>query len=229
VRQSTRELFVLIFIISLCLSGCTRNIIDVTLNIPTEARIKLDNIETVAVLDFLATETQFHPGKEAAKQLRLELQNQLNVQVKSAEETEEAVEKIQTEVEGKVMKQGEYFQEIARALGVDAIIGGNIIFTSKDTSGYERQEFINERTGRPYYRDVWVEKLSLDVEMEAWFFRTADGEFLFNDKFKDETIIERESSSTSIYGFFDMIENQVNKLISHLAPQFRAEKRYLLR
>ncbi|MBN2384116.1 hypothetical protein JXQ70_14665 [bacterium] len=211
------------------LTGCNRHIINVTVNVPTSARIKLDNIEKVVVLDFLSTEQQFDPGQETAKQLRDQLQNTLGLEVVSADETKAAIERIEQESQGTVKRKGEYFQEIGHMLAADAIFGGSILFNNKDTSGYERQEYLDERTGRTYYRDVWVERISLEVEMEAYLVRTSDGEFLFDDKFLDQTMMERESSSTSIYGFYELIENQVDKLVSHLSPQSRAENRYLLR
>jgi hypothetical protein len=64
--------------------------------------------------------------------------------------------------------------------------------------------------------------------MESYVVRTSDGEYIFKQNFSDETILEKESSSTSLYGFFNLMENQVNKLISQLSPQNRSENRYLL-
>ncbi|MFC1851844.1 hypothetical protein ACFL27_16760 [candidate division CSSED10-310 bacterium] len=221
--------FLVISLGSLLSLSCQRHIVKVTLQIPTNARVKLENVKKVAVLDFLSSETQFDPGKGAAKQLREELNEKMDLEIISREETDKALAQVKSESTGIVLKEGEYFQKVGYILQADALFGGAIQFEQKDLSGYTRKEFVDSRTGTIYYRDVWEEKVGLLIEMEIYIVRPVDGEFLFKEKFTDETTLDRENSSTALYGFHDLIDNQVRKFMLQLSQQERSENRYLLR
>jgi len=188
----------------------------------------LQGIIRVAVIDFLSTETEVDSGKEVAKQIREELEAKHGLIVRTADETNEIIAQIMESSQGEVFREGEYFQKVGRLLDVDAIFGGSVEFTTNDRSGWVRKEFTDSRTGAQYYRDVWVDRVGLFIEMETYIVRVSDGDFMFKEKFSDETIFDDENSSTSLYGFFNLMENQVTKLLSHLSPKDRSENRYLL-
>lgn len=215
----------ILILIALCIVGCTSNLKMVTLQVPTEARIKLTDTNRIAVIDFESTETRFQPGSKAAKQLREELKEKLGLIVIDAESTETAIETLQSDPVSK--SSLEYYQKLGKLLRVDAIMGGKITFASRDLSGYEREEYVDPRNGNRYYRDIWVDKVGLSIDLEAHLMRTSNGEFILKEKFSDETVLPKESSSTTLYGFFDLIENQIGKLVAQMTPQERTETRYL--
>lgn len=223
------KFLIVILLIFFIPMGCYKQILAVTIQVPTKELISLKDIKSIAVLDLRSSEAAYQAGEKASIQIREKLMEDEDLTILSEKQTIAGVTRFQKETKGTVFKGGEYFQKLGQILKVDAIIGGTVQFKTRDRSSYEKKVYYHPRTGARMYRDVWVDKIGLNSKLELFFVRTSDGSYILKNKFDDETVVEQENSATGMYGFFSLIESQINKFMSKFKSQKRSETRFMFK
>jgi len=81
-------------------------------------------------------------------------------------------------------------------------------------------------TGQKVRRTRFAEREEYGLEANLWFFKGANGAFLYEDTFHDRQVYEGKSND-ALQIFYNLAERLTPDLVGVVAPQKRTEVRYL--
>jgi len=88
------------------------------------------------------------------------------------------------------------------------------------------EDIISPATGQKVRRTRFAEREEYALEANLWFFKGANGAFLYEDTFHDRQIYEGKSND-ALGIFYNLAERLTPDLVGVVAPQKRTEVRYL--
>ena len=99
-------------------------------------------------------------------------------------------------------------------------------FTEDDRSGYVDEDVISPITGKKVRQTRFAEREDFSLDANLWFFKGANGAFLYEDTFRDDQIYDGKSNDPLTI-FYNLSERLIPDLLGVVAPQKRPESRYI--
>ena len=194
----------------------------VNVELPVPARINTSAVKTVLVARFLAAD---HPtvdaGREFVRFVRRELAKGTRFKILDVEPPalpEQPVEDL--------LKNYVFWKHLGEEYGADLIVSGRIVFTTADRSAFVQEDYVSPLTGQKVRRTRFAEREEFGLEANLWFFKGANGAFLYEDTFRNNQIYDGKSND-ALQIFFNLTERLTPDLLGVVAPQKRQEPRYI--
>lgn len=213
----------LIGMAALALGGGVCAAVEVSIELPTPARMDTTGIKRVLVGGFRASD---HPtldlGKEVNRLLRDMLSKDTHFEIINAEPLplpEQPVEE--------AVRNAAYWKRLGTRFNADLILGGTFDFSQRDESGFVQEDIISELTGQRYRRSRWVEREAFGMEMGLYMFRGLSGDLVFEDHFTEgNTFPGKGTDPLSV--LHDLMDRVRDNVVGIVMPRTRVETRYLL-
>lgn len=194
----------------------------VLVDLPVPAKINTRAISTILVARFLAPE---HPrldvGREFVRLVRRELSKGTTFRILDVEPPALPEQPVEDLVRNSV-----FWKHIAEEYGADLVVSGRIVFTSADRSAFVQEDIISPMTGQKVRRTRFAEREEFALETNLWFFKGANGSFLYEDTFRNRQVYDGKSND-ALQIFYSLSERLIPDLLGVLAPQKRQESRVI--
>jgi len=196
--------------------------IEVGVDLPVPARINTRNVKTILVARFLAPEhASVDVGKEIVRWVRRELAKGTRFQILDVEPPALPEQPI-----ADLLRNDVFWKHLGEEFGADLIVSGRAVFTTADRSAFVQEDAISAVTGQKIRRTRFVEREEYGLETNLWFFKGANGAFLYEDTFHNRQVYEGKSND-ALQIFFNLADRLVPDLVGVVAPQRRTESRFI--
>jgi hypothetical protein len=196
--------------------------VQVSVGLPVPARINTRAIHTILVARFLSPEhATVDVGTEFVRYVRRELGKGTKFRVLDVEPPalpEQSVEDL--------LKNAVFWKHIAEEYGADLVVSGRAVFTTADRSAFVQEDVISPVTGQKVRRTRFAEREEYGLEANIWFFKGANGAFLYEDTFRNKQVYEGKSND-ALQIFFNLADRLTPDLLGVVAQQKRQESRYI--
>lgn len=194
----------------------------VTVSLPVPAKINTRSVKTILVARFIAPD---HPsvdiGREFVRYARRELAKGTHFKILDVDPPalpEQPVEDL--------LKNAVFWKHIAEEYGADLVVSGRIVFTSADRSGFVSEDTISPITGQKVRSTRFAEREEFTLETGLWFFKGANGSFLYEDTFRNRQVYDGKSND-ALQIFYSLTERLTPDLIGVVVSQRRQESRFI--
>ena len=186
------------------------------------ARINTAHVKTILVAQFIAPEhASVEVGKEFVRFVRRELHKGTTFEILDVEPPALPEQPIED-----LLKNDVFWKHLGEEYGADLIVSGRCVFTTADRSAFVTEDVISPVTGQKVRRTRFAEREEYALEANLWFFKGANGAFLYEDTFRDRQVYEGKSND-ALQIFFSLAERLTPDLVGVVAPQKRTETRYI--
>ena len=196
----------------------------VMVTLPVPAKLNTRGIKTILVARFIAPD---HPGldvgAEAVKWVRRELSKGTRYRILDVEPPN-----LPEQPPEDLVKNYVFWKHIAEEFGADLVVSGRVVFTTQDRSGFVQEDMINPATGQKVRTTRFADREEFALETNLWFFKGANGAFLYEDTFRNRKVFEGKSND-ALGIFFQLCEMMVHDLLGVVTTQTRQEPRYLFK
>jgi len=202
--------------------GLAGGVVEVGVELPVPARINTRFVKTILVAQFLAPEhASVDVGKEFVRFVRRELHKGTQFEILDVEPPALPEQPIED-----LLKNDVFWRHLGEEYGADLIVSGRAVFTTADRSAFVTEDIISPVTGQKIRRTRFAEREEYALEANLWFFKGANGAFLYEDTFHDRQVYEGKSND-ALQIFYNLAERLTPDLVGVVAPQKRTEVRYL--
>jgi hypothetical protein len=202
-----------------CLAG---GVVEVGVELPVPARINTAHLKTVLVAQFLAPEhASVDVGKEFVRLVRRELHKGTDLEILDVEPPALPEQPIED-----LLRNDVFWRHLGEEYGADLIVSGRAVFTTADRSAFITEDVISPSTGQKIRRTRFAEREEYGLEANLWFFKGANGAFLYEDTFRNRQVYEGKSND-ALQIFFNLAERLTPDLVGVVAPQKRTETRFI--
>lgn len=201
---------------------CLASGVRVGIELPVPPRINTLAVRKILVARFVATEhASLDTGREFVRFVRRELAKGTKFEVLDVDPPalpEQPAEELP--------RNSTFWKHIAEEYGADLVISGRIGFTTSDRSGFVQEDVISPVTGQKVRRTVFAEREEYVLDANLWFFKGANGAFLYEDTFRDTQVYDGKSND-ALQIFFNLADRMTPDLLGILVPQKRQESRFI--
>lgn len=194
----------------------------VTVELPVPAKLDTAYVKTILVARFMASEQPgFDVGKEFVRFVRRELAKGTHIRVLEIDPPalpEQSPEDL--------IKNYVFWKHLGEEYGADLIVSGRVAFTNADRSAFIQEDTISPMTGQKIRQTRFAEREEFAFETNLWFFKGANGAFLYEDTLRNREVYEGRSNDP-LQAFYGLAERITPDLLGVLVPQSREEPRYL--
>ena len=202
-----------------------RDVVQVTVVLPLPPRIKVDGAKTFLVASFLANDSELvDVNREIVRFLRGELRKHTKFDVLDVTPVPAVPEQTLEDM----AKNAEFFRFLGREHGADIIMSGAMRYSKRDASGFEDVDLVSETTGQKIKQTRFVEQEEFTFELNALYFRGADGSLLFRDHVTRQAVF-RGSANDPISAFYELGNAASGDVLSVVAPRTSAGVRLLFK
>jgi hypothetical protein len=203
-------------------AGLAGGTVEVGVELPVPARINTRSVRTILVAQFLAPEhASVEVGKEFVRFVRRELHKGTTFEILDVEPPALPEQPIED-----LLKNDIFWKHLGEEYGADLIVSGRSVFTTADRSAFITEDIISPVTGQKVRRTRFAEREEYALEANLWFFKGANGAFLYEDTFRNRQIYEGKSND-ALQIFYSLAERLTPDLVGVVAPQKRMETRYI--
>ena len=203
-------------------SGLAGGTVEVGVELPVPARINTTHVKTILVTQFIASEhASVEVGKEFVRFVRRELHKGTTFEILDVEPPALPEQPIED-----LLKNDVFWKHLGEEYGADLIVSGRVVFTTADRSAFVTEDVISPVTGQKVRRTRFAEREEYALEANLWFFKGANGAFLYEDTFRDRQVYEGKSND-ALQIFFSLAERLTPDLVGVVAPQKRTETRFI--
>ena len=196
--------------------------IHVSVSLPVPPRINTLAVRKILIARFVSSDkSPLDVGREFVRVIRRELSKGTKFEILDVEPPalpEQPLEEI--------LRNATFWKHVAEEFGADLVVSGRVAFTSADRSGFVQQDSVSPITGQNVRRTVFAEREEFGLDVNLWFFKGANGAFLYEDSFRDNQIYDGKSND-ALGVFYNLTDRLTPDLLSILAPQKREESRYI--
>jgi hypothetical protein len=197
-----------------------KDVAHVGVMLPVPAKINTRGVRTILVARFIAPENpRVDVGREFVRYAQHVLGKGTPFKILDVDPPalpEQPVEDL--------LKNAVFWKHIADEYGADLVLSGRIAFTNADRSGFMQEDTISPVTGQKVRSTRFVEREEFTLETNLWFFKGANGAFLYEDTFRNRQIFDGKSND-ALQVFFNLAERLNPDLLGVVVPQKRQEQR----
>ena len=202
-----------------------RDMVEVTVSLPMPARIKVDGAKTLLVAGFLVNDSDLvDVNREIVHFLRNEMRKHTSFEILDVTPAPAVPEQTLDDM----AKNAEFFKWLAREHGADIVVSGAMHYTKRDASGFEDVDIVSETTGQKIKQTRFVEQEEFTFELEALYFRGADGSLLFRDKTQRQAVY-RGAANDPISAFYELGNAASPDVLAVLAPRSLPDVRLIFK
>ncbi|HEX4824669.1 MAG TPA: tetratricopeptide repeat protein [Candidatus Polarisedimenticolaceae bacterium] len=201
------------------------DMVEVTVSLPMPARVKVDGAKTLLVAGFIVNDSDLvDVNREIVHFLRNELRKHTSFAILDVTPPPAVPEQTLDDM----AKNAEFFKWLGREHGADIVVSGAVHYTKRDASGFEDVDIVSESTGQKVRQTRFVEQEEFTFELEALYFRGADGSLLFRDKTQRQAVY-RGSANDPISAFYELGNAASPDVLAVLAPRNLPDVRLLFK
>ena len=194
--------------------------VKVTVPLPMPQKIPTENIRTILVAKFVATDNSaLDANREMVAFLKRELARGTDIQVLDVDPPN-----LPEQTPEDLIRNATFWQHIAEENGADLVVSGRVSFGSYDRSGFVQEDNVSPVTGQKVRQTVYAERESFELSVNLWFFKGANGALLYEDSFKQAQLFEGKAND-ALQAFFDLVERLKPDILGVLVPQTREDPR----
>ena len=198
------------------LAGTVRVMVD----LPVPAKLNTSAIRTVLVARFLVQEhATVDVGREFVRHVRHELAKGTRLVVLDVDPPALPEQPIADLLQNYV-----FWRHIAEEYGADLVVSGRVAFTQTDRSGFVQEDLVDPATGQKVRRTRFAEREEYGLETNLWFFKGANGAFLYEDTFRNRQVYEGKSND-ALQIFYNLADLMAPDLLGVVTTQRRSEPR----
>lgn len=202
-----------------------RDVVEVAVSLPLPPRLKLDGVKTVLVASFLVNDSDLvDVNREIVHFLRNEFRKHTSFTIQNITPPPAVPEQTLEDM----AKNAEFFKWLGHEHGSDVIVTGAVRFSKRDASGFENVDFVSETTGQKVRQTVFVEQEEFTFELNALYFRGADGSLLFRDRLQRQAVF-RGKANDPISAFYELGNSTASDVLSVVASRTRTDQRLLFK
>ena len=202
-----------------------RDVVEVTVSLPLPPRMKVDGAKTFLVASFLANDSDLvNVNREIVRFVRGELRKRTSFDVLDVTPPPAVPEQTLEDM----AKNAEFFRYLGREHGADIVMSGAMRYTKRDASGFEDVDIVSETTGQKVRQTRFVEQEEFTFELDALYFRGADGALLFRDRMKRQATF-RGVANDPISAFYELGNAVSADVLSAVAPRMLTGVRLLFK
>lgn len=221
-RRIARALATLLAIVLTLPAGVARGSLEVGVELPVPARINTRFVRTILVARFLAPEhASVDVGKEFVRYVRRELAKGTKFVILDVEPPALPEQPI-----ADLLKNDVFWKHLGEEYGADLIVSGRAVFTTADRSAFVQEDVISPVTGQKVRRTRFAEREEYALEANLWFFKGANGAFLYEDTFRNKQVYDGKSND-ALQIFFNLADRLTPDLVGVVAQQKRRESRFI--
>jgi len=203
-------------------SQADAGVVRVPIGLPLPARLDTTGIQTILVVQFLASD---HPdialSQEMVRLVRRLLEKGTTFRILDVEPPNLPEQNLQDLIQNR-----EFWREMGRRYGADLILSGDLRFETEDLSGFVTEDYVSPVTGQRVRRTRYAERQSFDLNLDFLIFRGATGELAYQDRFQEQTLSEGKTAD-HFQVLFDLIGRLEPEILGILVGQWRTETRGL--
>jgi len=202
-----------------------RDVVEVAVSLPLPPRLKLDGVKTVLVASFLVNDSDLvDVNREVVRFLRNEFRKHTAFTIQNITPPPAVPEQTLEDM----AKNAEFFQWLGHEHASDVIVTGAVRFSKRDASGFENVDIVSVTTGQKVRQTVFVEQEEFTFELDALYFRGADGSLLFRDRLQRQAIF-RGKANDPISAFYELGNSIASDVLSVVASRTRTDQRLLFK
>lgn len=202
-----------------------RDVVEVTVTLPLPPRIRVDGAKTLLVASFLVNDSELvDVNREIVRYLRGELRKHTSFSVLDVNPPPAVPEQTLEDL----AKNAEFFRWLGREHGADVIVTGAMKYTKRDASGFEDIDIVSESTGQKIKQTRFVEQEEFTFELDALYFRGADGSLLFRDRTRRQAVY-RGTANDPISAFYELGNSVAGDILSVVASRPLTDVRLLFK
>ncbi len=194
----------------------------VMVELPVPAKLNTRGIRTILVARFIAPD---HPGLDVGKEFvrwtRRELAKGTRFRILEVE-----APNLPEQPPEELVKNYVFWKHIAEEYGADLVVSGRVVLTTQDRSAFVQEDFISPMTGQKVRSTRFAEREEFALEVNLWFFKGANGAFLYEDTFRNREVYEGKSND-ALGIFYQLTEMMIPDLLGVVTTQKKQEPRYL--
>lgn len=201
------------------------DVVEVSVALPVPARIKIDGAKTLLVASFLVNDSDLvDVNREIVRFLRGEMRKHTSFDVLDVT----PIPAVPEQTLDDMAKNAEFFRWLGHEHGADIVVSGAMRFTKRDASGFEDVDIVSETTGQKVKQTRFVEQEEFTFDLEALFFRGADGSLLFRDHFQRQAVF-RGAANDPISAFYELGNAVSADVLAVVAPRTTSDVRLLFK
>lgn len=127
-----------------------------------------------------------------------------------------------------LIKNAEFWKFLGRQHSADVIVSGELKFATRDASGYENVDVVNQRTGQKVRQSRFVEQKEFRYTMEVFFIESATGKLLHRDSLQ-RAAIYAGGGNDSLSAFFELLDALARDVAAVVAPRIRQDTRFIFK
>ena len=202
-----------------------RDVVEVAVSLPLPPRLKLDGVKTVLVASFLVNDSDLvDVNREVVRFLRSEFRKHTTFMIQDISPPPAVPEQTLEDM----AKNAEFFKWLGHEHESDLIVTGAARFSKRDASGFENVDIVSETTGQKVRQTVFVEQEEFKLELNALYFRGADGSLLFRDRLQRQEVF-RGKANDPISAFYELGNSIASDVLSVVASRTRTDQRLLFK
>lgn len=202
--------------------GASGKELRVPVDLPVPAKINTRAVKTILVARFVASENpRLDVGREFVRFVRRELAKGTSFKILDVDPPalpEQPVEEL--------VRNSVFWKHIAEEYGADLVVSGRISFTTADRSAFVQEDVVSQLTGQKVRQTRFAEREEFALETNLWFFKGANGAFLYEDTFRNRQVYDGKSND-ALQIFFALSERMAPDLLGVVAAQKRQESRVI--
>lgn len=206
------------------------DVMEVSLRLPSRAKLKLTGDEKIAIAPFVITSAERDTrGQHSDVDVQAEFARFLRKEL--AKDTKlKLVTVPTTRLPGNDMKALEadkdFWRDLAARTGADYLVSGVIDFDVQEKAGYKTEEYVSPVDGRTYYRQVLVENTGFVFDVVVGVFNGDTGEKVLEENFRDFKQFD-QSHYDELLGLFENLHSLRSQLLGIFVAQETPTTRYL--
>lgn len=202
-----------------------RDVVEIPVTLPLPPRLKLDDVKTVLVASFLVNDSELiDVNREMVRFLRNEFRKHTAFEIQNVTPPPAVPEQTLDDM----AKNSEFFRWLGHEYKSDVIVTGAMHYTKRDASGFEDVDIVSESTGQKVRTTRFVEQEEFTFELDALYFRGADGSLLFRDRMRRQAVF-RGSANDPISAFYELGNSIAGDVLSVIAARTRTDQRLLFK
>jgi hypothetical protein len=202
-----------------------RDVVEIPVIMPLPPRLKLDGVKTLLVASFLVNDSELiDVNRELVRFLRNEFRKNTAFTVQNIMPPPAVPEQSLDDM----AKNAAFFRWLGKEHESDVVVTGAMRYTKRDASGFENVDIVSESTGQKVRQTRFVEQEEFTFELDALYFRGADGSLLFRDRLRRQAVF-RGTANDPISAFYELGNSIAGDVLSVVASRTRTDQRLLFK
>jgi len=197
-------------------------VVRVPIGLPLPARLDTTGIQTILVVQFLASDDpDIAVSQEMIRILRRLLEKGTPFRILDIDPPNLPEQNLQD-----LIKNREFWREMGRRYSADLILSGDLRFDTEDLSGFVTEDYVSPVTGQRVRRTRYAERQSFELNLDLLMFHGGTGDLAYQDRFQEQTLSEGKTAD-HFQVLFDLIGRLEPEILGILVGQTRTETRGL--